>query len=453
MMLPMKSYSVFHFTGYSWNHHAGKISLKYSLDRKVDFEEIIMLPEPVSDERLKAKEWEIERLLFALHLIGGISYYKTALPTEIRIHSGELTIPEAKFWNTVYESGLGEFFYRNNIDFRGLLKFPATKEKEIPRVAMKTRGEVNPLKRILVPVGGGKDSVVTAELLKKSGANVTLLRMEPHPLIDDLALTIGLPMITVRRILSPVLFDLNRDGALNGHVPITAYLSILSCLLAVLYDYDGVAMSNEASANEGNVEFKGVTVNHQWSKSAEFERMLQRYLETNILTNTAYWSMLRPLSELKISEIFAGYPQYFTKTTSCNRNWRIIEDPAMTSRWCGECPKCAFVFACMAAFLPEDTLRNMFGGNFFEDEKLLPLYRELLGLEKFKPFECVGTVNEVKAAFLLASKRGDLKGTPVMKMFEAEVLKSIKDSEALIAAALAPAHEQFIPERFRSLLP
>lgn len=448
----MKTYSTFHFSGYSWNHHAGKISLKYSLNREVDFEEVILLPEPVSDERLKAKEWEIERLLFALHLIGGISYFKTTIPKEIRIHSGELTVQEAKFWNTVYESGLGEFFYRNDIDFRGLIKFPATKPKEIPRVAMKKKTELNPLKRILVPVGGGKDSVVTAELLKKSGANVTLLRMEPHPIIDSLVDSVGLPMLTVRRMLSPTLFELNDAGARNGHVPITAYVSILSCLMAVLYDYDGVAMSNERSANEGNVEYKGVTINHQWSKSAEFERMLRTYLQTTVQTNLEYWSMLRPLSELRISELFTQYPQYFSKTTSCNRNWRILEETRSASRWCGQCPKCAFVFACMAAYLPKATLLAMFGSNFFEDEKLLPLYRELLGLERFKPFECVGTVDEVKAAFLLARKRGDLKDTAAMKMFEAEVMPSIKDPSALIASALAPAHEQFIPEPFRSLL-
>ncbi len=149
----MKSYSVFHFSGYSWNHHAGKISLKYSLDNEVDFEELIFLPEPVSYERLKQKEWEIERLLFALHLIGGISYYKAALPTEIRVHSGEISLQDTKFWNTVYEKGLGEFFFKNDIDFRGLLKFPATREKEVPRVAMKKKEEVHPLKRILVPIG------------------------------------------------------------------------------------------------------------------------------------------------------------------------------------------------------------------------------------------------------------------------------------------------------------
>lgn len=447
----MKSYSTFHFSSYSWNHHAGKISLKYSLDREVDFEEIIKLPEPVSDERLKEKEWEIERLLFALHLIGGISYYKTALPKNIEIHSGTLTLQEAKFWNSVYENGLGEFFYKNNIDFRGLIKFPANREKEPARNQMRKKEESNPLKRILVPIGGGKDSVVTAELLKKTGANLTLLRMEPHPIIEELGHAIGVPLLTVRRILSPTLFELNKQGALNGHVPITAYLSILSCLLAVLYDFDAVAMSNERSANEGNVEYKGMTINHQWSKSEEFERMMQRYLGESILTNTAYFSLLRPLSELRITEIFTSYPQYFSTTTSCNKNWKILsEEPA--AMWCCSCPKCAFVFSCMAAFLPKEALKNMFGSILYEDEALLPLYRELLGLEKFKPFECVGTSDEVRAAFLLAKMRGELNDTVVMKMFEAEVLPAIKDPKKLIEEALVPSIQHSIPHSLLSIL-
>jgi len=445
----MKQYSSFRFTGYSWNHHAGKISLKYALDRDVDFEELIFLPEPVTDERLKAKEWEIERLLFALHLIGGISYFKTYLPRSITVNSGELSRSEAKFWNTVYEKGLGEFFFKNNIDFRGLMRFVETK-KVIPSLpAMRKKPETNPLKRILVPIGGGKDSVVTAELLKKAGCNVTLLRMESHPLIEDLAHTMGLPMLDIRRTLSPTLFELKKQGAMNGHIPVTAYLSILSMLVAVVYDFDAVVMSNERSANEGNVEYKGLTVNHQWSKSLEFEKMLRRYIAETVIDGTEYFSMLRPLSELKIAQEFCNYPQYFTRATSCNRNWTLTGERP-DGRWCGQCPKCAFVFCCMAAFLRRTELVQMFGSNFFEDETLLPLYRELLGLEKFKPLECVGTADETKAAMLLIKRRGELQDTPVMRMFDAECLPSIQDEDAMIDAVMKPSENHCVPA---SLLP
>lgn len=456
----MKQYSTFHFSAYSWNHHAGKISLKYSLDNKLHFEELIFLPEPISDERLEEKKWEIERLLFALHMIGGISYFKTCLPRSIKIESGDLDSHEARFWNTVYEKGLGEFFFKNNIDFRGLINFPATRSKPLLTPAMRKKPAVNPLKRILVPIGGGKDSMVTIEQLRKTDADITLLRLEPHPIIDELSHAAGLPMMTVRRQLSPTLFDLNDDGALNGHVPITAYLSILTTLMAVLYDYDAVAMSNERSANVGNVEFKGLMVNHQWSKSVEFERMLRKYITDAVMTNTEYFSALRPYSELRIAQIFSLYPEYFARVTSCNKNWKILSSPlpaAPQSRgegpgvraWCGTCPKCAFVFATMAAFLDKEDLLTMFGTNLFEDESLIPLFEELLGVKNFKPFECVGTPEETKAAFLLAHRCGELTNTPVMKMFESTVLKTIDDPDTLIAVTLASHGEHFIPAPFQ----
>lgn len=459
----METYSTFHFSGYSWNHHAGKISLRYALDDDVHFEELLFLPEPVTDERLKEKAWEIERLLLALHLVGGVSYYKTCLPKNIDITHDRLSLAEAKFWNTVYEQGLGEFFFRNDIDFRGLINFPALKEKVILPPALRKKAAINPLKRILVPIGGGKDSMVTVELLRKSGADLTLLRLQPHPLIDELSHIAGLPLMSVRRELSPTLFELNRQGALNGHVPITAYLSILSCLVAMLYDYDAVAMSNEGSANIGNVEYKGLHVNHQWSKSAAFERMLRRYLKETVGTDIEYFSALRPYSELKIAEMFTGYPRYARHTTSCNKNWKILSPPlpaAPQSRgegpgvgaWCGICPKCAFVFATMAAFLPREALKQIFGSLFFDDKTLLPLFRELLGLENHKPFECVGTPEETSAALLLAHRRGDLDDTAVMKMFVREALPSINDPDALIASALKLQTEHFIPEPLQSCI-
>ncbi len=448
----MKHYSTFHFSAYSWNHHAGKISLKYSLDNKVFFEELILLPEPISDERLEAKKWEIERLLFSLHIIGGISYFKTCLPRTMKIESGNLDMHEAKFWNTVYEKGLGEFFYRNNIDFRGLVNFPANRPKVILEPAMRKKPIENPLRRVLVPIGGGKDSMATIEMLRKTGADITLLRLEPHPIIEELSHAAGLPMMTVRRQLSPVLFDLNDDGALNGHVPITAYLSVLSALLAVLYDFDAVAMSNERSANIGNVEFKGLMVNHQWSKSVEFERMFRKHLTDAIQTNTEYFSAVRPYSELKIAQMFSLHPEYFERVTSCNANWKILDEDRTEKRWCGTCPKCAFVFACMAAFLDKADLMTMFEVNLFEDEKLVPLFEELLGIRNFKPFECVGTPEETKAAFILAHRCGELEDTPVMKMFVSKVLKTIKKPDALIKEILEPTGEHFIPEAFRPFL-
>lgn len=427
----MKQYESCIFDSYSFDLSKGKIALNYSLDDEVKFTETIevsaLFLDYARNDTLEARSSKLEASLFALHLIGGISYFKTCLPKNIVIRSGALTETQAAFWNTVYTEGLGEFFYKNGIDFRGVVKFPVTAKTKDD--TPNPNPNPNPNSKILVPLGGGKDSLVTVELLKKQGHSITLFRLGAHPVIEQLAKIAGLPLLTVKRCLSPELFRLNEEGALNGHVPITAYLSILSIFVAELTGHTDVVMSNEASATEGNVMFHGKEINHQWSKGIVFEQMLQQYLQDSIGSTVQYSSLLRPYSELQIVEMFCRYPEYFEHFTSCNTNWKIGSSrkssglprealsAAKSEVWCGSCPKCAFAFCLFAAYLPLPTLLKIFGKNLFEDTALLSLYRELLGLQGFKPFECVGTPEETKEAFRLAHERGELEGTPVMEMF------------------------------------
>ncbi len=423
----MKQYETFIFDSYAWKPHAGAIELHYSLDDEVHFTETLTLPSPPF---LKPeKEDEFDRALFALHLIGGISYFKTCLPKTIKIRSGTLSPEQAKFWTEVYENGLGEFFYKNDINFTGLIQFPSSESAAAPSVVPQKDWEKR--HRTLVPIGGGKDSVVTMERLRAK-ADLTLFRIGHHPLIDELARVAGLPLLTIKRALAPELFELNASGALNGHIPITAYLSCVTIAIAILYDFDAVAMSNEKSANIGNVMFKGKEINHQWSKSEEFEQAFHTYVKTFITSRVEYRSELRSMNELQIAEQFVKYPQYFPCTTSCNTNWRILSknspspSPSDARRggggqgvgvWCCTCPKCAFVFALYTAFLPKQAVLDIFCKNLFDDASLTPLYKELLGLEGFKPFECVGTPEETKEAFTLAHKKGEWTDTAIMKMF------------------------------------
>ncbi|NOS67115.1 MAG: endonuclease domain-containing protein, partial [Candidatus Peribacteraceae bacterium] len=191
-------------------------------------------------------------------------------------------------------------------------------------------------------------------------------------------------------------------------------------LISILYDFQAVAMSTEKSANFGNVEFKGKQINHQWSKSEEFETMFREYVRMFVTDRVGYSSPLRSMTELQVAELFVKYPQYFRCTTSCNTNWRIVKERPK-ELWCAKCPKCAFVFALYAAYLPKEKLVEIFGRNLFADDWLTGVYRELLGLEGIKPFECVGTPEETKEAFRLAQKRGDLDDTVIMKMFTKDV--------------------------------
>ena len=105
-----------------------------------------------------------------------------------------------------------------------------------------------------------------------------------------------------------------------------------------------------------------------------------------------------------------------------------------------------------AAFLPEKTLLEIFDRNLFDEPALQPFYRQLLGLEGFKPFECVGTPEETSAAFLLAHERGDMDRTKAMHLFLNEVLPTIKDGKKLIDEALKPSPQHFIPIRFHKVI-
>lgn len=440
----MDRFDSFIFESYDYDPTEGRIRLRYSLDGQISFVETLELPQnPLSD----IDESTLDRALLALHLAGGMSYYKTFIPKRIEVKSGELSEEQAAFWNEFYEKGLGEFFYKNTVDFRDLVNFPFNDAPSSPLEA----AEMADPKRVLIPIGGGKDSMVTVELMKKAGYDATLFRVGSHPLIRTLAEKAGLQLLSVERHLSPELFKLNEQGALNGHVPITGYLSFLSIVISILYGFDAVTFSNEHSSSYGNVEYLGSQINHQWSKSLEFEQMFQAYLQHFVGSPVAYFSPIRPLSELAVTKIFAGYPQYFPLTTSCNSNWRILKEKP-NEKWCKTCPKCAFAFAMFAAFFPPETVIKTVGGNLFDDKSLIPLYKELLGLEGFKPFECVGTPEETRAAFLLAGKQAMWKESEAMQMFQKDCLPQIKNPEQLIEKTLKPSGDHAIPGTFAKIL-
>lgn len=391
----------------------------------IPFRETILLPAP-PDSSLPAPV--IDSLLYGLHLALGSSYWKLHCAPRMEVCTRPLTPPQASFFTTLYEKGLGEFFYRNNIDFRRLVNFPSG-----PAAHSDTR-ELALKDRPLVGLGGGKDSLVTAELLRQQGKGFTGLLIETnkeYQLVRSVAREAGISLLIVKRRLDPKLPELNQSGRVyNGHIPISSVYAFLGVLACAFYGYRSFIVSNERSANYGNVEYLGAPINHQWSKSEEFEGMFNAYVRENISPSLAYTSLLRPYWELKIVEMFAANAKYFSLFTSCNRNFASAGQ-MHGKRWCGKCAKCAFAYATFAAFLGRQELERIFGANLFADETLLPLYRQLLGVEDIKPFDCVGTDEEVRLAFHLAQQRGEHTGTPAMEMFRREAADKVRDWTAL----------------------
>ena len=442
--------STFIFQNYELLPQEGKILFHYTVksgEETYNFTDTLILP-AAFDENI-IPEPLLKNLLNNCLLMLGISYWKLFVPQHIEVASFALSNEQADFWNTVYTKGLGQFFYENKIDFRNRIQFPFDPEKKTDEAIFFPRQN-----RSLLPVGGGKDSIVSAELLKKAEKPFTVLTLysglTQSPAQAAVAQEIGHDSFVVKRLLDPQLFELNkRSDTFNGHVPAVAMHSWVSIFLAALFDYTYVIFSNEESANYGNVEYLGEVVNHQWSKSLEFEKMLQKYLSTFVTQDIVYFSLLRPFSEIKIAQLFAEYPQYLASFVSCNRGYRIATDGC--TGWCGECPKCAFVFVMLAAFLPKKKVIEVFGKNLFNDEKLLPLYKELLGVEAFKPFECVGTPEEIRLALFKAWEKGEWKDDVLMQLFVTEVLPKMQNNKEQEESLLS-LKEHVVPEEFRDAL-
>ncbi|MCL2109206.1 MAG: hypothetical protein FWH20_07675 [Oscillospiraceae bacterium] len=358
-----------------------KISYHFSLDDEFHFR-------PEWTFNVPQNGMNIDLLAFNLGMAELVSYWKCACPKIVEVRCGSLSDWQKNWWKKLYRNGLGEFFYCNKIepdaDFMRIdslgagLQLPQTRE----------------LSGCLIPVGGGKDSVVTLELLReRRDANLCYIIGDIKSAVDT-AKTAGYAdsqILKVSRSIDPALLELNRRGFLNGHTPFSAVVAFSGVLFAYLAGKKYVVLSNESSANEGNVSLIGPGVNHQYSKSLEFERDFREYIAQLSGNLPEYFSFLRPMNELRITEIFFHNSQYFPVFKSCNAG-------AKTNTWCCKCAKCLYIYVMLAAFLGDDVLVGIFGENLLEKQELGDLLTALANPDYDKPFECVGTRDEVNFA-------------------------------------------------------
>ena len=395
----------FCFEKYDFNTETGKLSLFYRCGDFL-FEEKIFFPgAPFVDLNLSL----VRRCCELLHIAAGISYFKALLPSVIEIKAYSLTQQEANFFETFYVAGLGQFAVENGINLQGKIHFPFKSTLSEKPVYLNLPSEA------FVPVGGGKDSCLTIEMLRNAPIKTTLFSVNTASPIEACKKAAGLPEITIQRVLSPLLFEKNPLFK-NGHVPITGIIAFILLLSAVLYRKRYVVMSCERSANEGNLMQGELNVNHQWSKSIEFEKRFFE-LTQSILPEFHYFSLLRPFSEMKIAALFSQKcKDYFTAFTSCNHAFHLNQAKRL-DRWCGACDKCRFVFLMLAPFMAKDTLISSIGFNPLNDLKQAEGYSELLGFSGHKPFECVGTAAECRLAFLKLGQMKDWKEDILVQHF------------------------------------
>ncbi len=348
--------------------------------------------------------------LFAFHLglMECVSYWKAACPAELVVKAGSLNQEQIAWWHDLFLYGLGEFFYKNNIDFTqsgffsihsvipaGVYPVPRYGKPGSHRMPDQVRHDNR--RGDLVLLGGGKDSAVTLELLKNSGTPTRPLVLNPtRAILDNIKISGYTDPLIASRTIDPTLLKLNNIGYLNGHTPFSAYLAFLGMFVAVLHGYEHVIVSNEASASDGNVTFHGMEINHQYSKSFRFETMFRDYVKKYLTNKHTYFSFLRPLNELQISRLFSRFPQYFPSFRSCNVG-------SKTDSWCGKCAKCAFVYLSLYPFVSQKQMQLIFGSDLFTKPEIIGHIRDLVGLGTQKPFECVGTKEEAKLALSLCN--------------------------------------------------
>jgi hypothetical protein len=448
----------------------GVAELAYAFDDGAPMVERIRFPHAPAVP--PARQAAFDAALKLLHLVAGVSYYKAGVPPKIEVADGPLDAATADLLDALYLHGLAEFAYRNGLDLRGRISFPRSATSpsplrgegrgEGPTSPGLERSEVHkpdspqapPLglpKRTLVPIGGGKDSLVAVEAIKSIGGDATAVWVGNSPLIAACAERTGLPTLNIQRELARELFELNRLGAWNGHIPVTAVNSAILAVAALLYGHDSIAFANERSASAATLEYDGQQVNHQWSKGYAFERMLGEWLHTHVAADLDYCSLLRPYPELAITRAFARLPQYFDTFSSCNRNFRIL-GPKPADRWCGQCPKCHFVFLALAPFLPKPRLLAIFGRNLLDDETQAAGFDALLEYQDHKPFECVGEGAEARAAMYALSQRPEWQEDALVARFRSEILPRLDVVQLALEPWLEPSAEHRVPARLQGAL-
>lgn len=431
----------FHFRAVRIHDAPLCLELEYAIDDGPALVETITYPDlrvPDQPQRRQA----LQRAAHLTHLVAGVSYYKAAAPLDPVIHTRPIHAQTGHFLGQLYTEGLSEFAWVNQRI--NVLNHPWADRLDIPpqAPAQATRSgphQIGPL----VLVGGGKDSIVSIELMRQAGVNPVLFSVgRAQPILDTVRIA-GLPHLVALRRLDPGLMELNARGALNGHVPVTAVVSCIATVAAVVAGSPGVVLSNERSASVGNLRWEGHEINHQWAKGYDCERALAGAIAREVDPTLDYLSLLRPLSELAIARSFARHPQYHRHFISCNRPYSITTQ--RDAAWCLDCPKCRFVYLALAPFLDRQALIEIFGRDLLDDPAQIAGVAALTGAVGAKPFECVGEIEESRAALLTLAARPEWSGRVVVREL-APQLGGPSSSAADLTPHLLPAGPHSVPE-------
>lgn len=438
----MKQFKTFNIDWFDFDTQTLIAKFYYSFDNEIHFVETINF----------ACKWFVPRvdvdildsLLFHLSIAIGISYYKLYPTSDIIVKSWNLDSYQKQFWHKFYKNWLWEFMFTNDINPKWLFNFVSQSDKIYQKQVFDTS------RKALIPIWWGKDSLVSVELFRQTNIEFNLFTFGKSYDIHNAAVDIiQKPYLLITRKLDPLLFDMNKQWYYNGHVPITGIIAFVLQVVAYMYDYRYIIMSNESSANYANIFWWWMDINHQYSKSLEFEKDFDKYLSIYISDNIKYFSLLRGFFEIHIAKLFAKYEQYFSSFSSCNANFSI--NNVAWQRWCWLCPKCLFVYAILRPYLTHEQTLQIFGTEYYENPDLQDMFESLMWISWHKPFECVWTQDEVILSMYEQYQRLDSEKIPyILKVFEQKVLTWLDEKKiAELQKYLFSIQENIIPDEIK----
>jgi hypothetical protein len=439
-----EQYQEFYYHSFDVEENEKEIKITYDMEIKglSSFHPTFTLPKP--ENSTIAQTQMFRTAAFSLGMVELVSYWKIACPMHVIVECGCLDTYQKEWWKKLYFNGLGEFYYKNKIaaDPISFMDLQSTGE-EIKGTVLQQTYMGN-----LIPVGGGKDSFVTLHILEKYKEENCAFIINHIISAVNAAHAAGYEeeknLLLVNRTLDQNMLDLNAKGYLNGHTPFSAMAAFASYLTAMVWGRKYITLSNEASANESTI--KGSSVNHQYSKTYEFEQDFNEYTKRYLTDEIHYFSLLRPLSELQIAGIFSQLKSYLPVFRSCNVGQKKGE-------WCGHCAKCLFVCLMMSAYLDGRDVIAIFGRDMLNDPEMRELFQQLTGILDDKPFECVGTRDEVNTAVCMSIRHYEEKKETLPLLFseykQTKYYEFYKDTKVNM---LAYNQENHLPAEYAELV-
>lgn len=400
--------AVFRFLSYYFDRSTYTATFVYQgIDNIIFTEKIFFAPKPgtntssfnlLDDPGLTQL---LDQAMFLAFILIGTSYYKAHPTKNIRLDR-PLDDFQARFFSTVFQEGLSQYAFENRLTRDKLATFKPTPGFQ-NKPAIEYRGQ-----GVLALQSGGKDSLLVAELLNEHNINfvpwyISSSSDRSHPnVIDHLddGFNHQKASVVYRQIDH---LHLQQTGGLNGHVPVTFIVESLALIQAILNNQNVILTSIGREGEEPHAMIGDLPVNHQWSKTWQAEQLMTEYIKRYLSPDLHLGSPIRHLSELRIADLFVQkcWQKYGYSFSSCNEANYKQNSQNGTLKWCGHCAKCANSYLLFCPFIPPQFLQSLFGDkDLFLDQNLTQIFKGLLGVGgEMKPFECVGSVEELRSAY------------------------------------------------------